>query len=399
MLKIPRRSAAFLVLLFIVTQAPGQTRALRKVSIVAYGARPDQDFDNAKAITDAINNADTIIIPKGHFRIKRQMVIRKKSYKTIISRDAVITNADNSAGTLFFDNCDHISIIGGTWARASMPDAEGKTGNEHTLTFETCQEVLVKNVLIDGSPQMGICMMNVIGAGIIGNQIRNCFRDGIYAHYSVNLKYINNKLNNIKDDAMSVHDYGIVNEKGTLIRNGYQQAGHVIVSGNITTHTYQGFSSIGCADMMINNNRFANTVNAGIAVFNSEHLFPGYTSQTRSIRIRQNKLEGNGYPQLIMGKRYENQGQLSSGRSALYVAVNDRQDFISHPVTRLSDVSVTGNMVDRCAVNGVYLAQIDGLIFKDNRFSRCNLVRNAYATQTIEISACTKKTITNNIVR
>ncbi|MFD0764655.1 NosD domain-containing protein [Mucilaginibacter lutimaris] len=399
MLNILHRYTALLILILITTDVVAQSKTFKRVSIIAYGAKSNADFDNAKAITDAINHADTIVIPKGNFKIGKQVYIRKKNNKTIIATGSTVINSDDLAGSFFFENCNNITIKGGTWARQRMPDVIGKTGKEHTFTFETCKNITIKNAFINGSPQMGISLMNVITANIIGNQIQNCFRDGIYAHYSVNLKYLNNKLNNIKDDAMSVHDYGIAGQKKVLLANGYKQAGHVVVSGNVTTNTYQGFSSIGCIDVKITNNKFRNTVNAGIAVFNTEHLFPGHTSRAQKILVSKNTLFGNGYSQFIINKMYDNLGQLSSGRCAIYIAVNDKEDFIRHPLSRIKDVFVTGNTVDSCAVNGVYLAQIDGLTLKNNSFSRCNLVKNAYTYKTIEVNACTGKTILKNIVR
>ncbi|MES2268533.1 MAG: right-handed parallel beta-helix repeat-containing protein [Bacteroidota bacterium] len=399
MLTNPRRYIILLALIFLTTNALPQSRNPTKVSIIAYGAKSNGDFDNTKAITDAINAADTIIIPKGNFKIGHQVYIRGKSNKTIIATGSTIINTDDSVGSFFFENCNNITVQGGTWTRLRIPENIGKTGKEHTFTFETCKQVTVKNVFINGSPQMGISLMNVITASIIGNRIQNCFRDGIYAHYSANLKYLNNTLNNIKDDAMSVHDYGIASQKKVLFANGYKQAGHVMVSGNVTTNTYQGFSSIGCIDVKITNNRFSNTVNAGIAVFNTEHLFPGYTSRARNILVSGNTLTGNGYSQFILNKMYDNLGQLSSGRCAIYIAVNDKEDFIRHPLTRITNVIVIANTIDSCAVNGTYMAQIDGLIFKNNSFNRCNLVKSTYTTKTIEISACTGKQISKNIVR
>lgn len=371
----------------------------KKVSIKDFGAKGNGQADDADAFMAAVKAGSIINIPPGTYLLKKPLFFRNLNHKTIVATGATIVNADNSKPMIFFEDCSYITFTGGKWTRLHMPKVIGPSGQEHTFTFAGTDHVVVNKVTIDRSPQMGICMMNVIDATISNNTIRNCFRDGIYAHYSVNLSYVNNHLDNIKDDAMSMHDYGLQEQKAMMHKFGYTQSGHGIVKGNTATNCYEGFSSIGCDDITVTGNTFKKTVDAGIAIFNSEKLFKGSTARAQNITITDNILSYNDGTQTIMGVSYPDRGQLSSGRSAIYVAVNDDQDFILHPTTRIRNVVIKNNQVSNGFGNGIYLAQIDKLVFQHNTFTHCNINHSIYTTQTIEINNCTDTLVTDNQVK
>jgi hypothetical protein len=371
-----------------------QANAQKKISVKACGAKGDGKHNDTEAILYAVKVADTILIPTGSYLINRKLTFKDLRNKTIIATGAIILNTNNNDGTLEFTDGENISVTGGTWTRSVLPREQGK-GQEHTFTFSQIKNLTVKDVTINGSPQMGIALIGIVGGLINHNTVTNCCRDGIYAHYSVKLTYSNNYITNIKDDAMSIHDYGLIIQKGLMVTKGYMQAGQSKVINNTCINTYQGFSSIGCNDIYIAGNKISNTVGAGIAISNSETLFKGGTARAKNIIIEKNILSRNGSAQIIMGVKYTNGGQLSTGRSALFIAVNDEQNVISHPKSTISKVTVTNNTISDCGVNGAYIAQVVGLVFKSNSFTNCNTDDSPYCGNIVEVENSANALINN----
>ncbi|GAB3919901.1 right-handed parallel beta-helix repeat-containing protein [Mucilaginibacter myungsuensis] len=368
----------------------------KSVNIKDFGAIGNGTHDDTRAFVRAINTGNIIYIPKGVYKIIGQVKFSGISNKTIIAQNAIIKNFSDTKGLLAFINGQNISINGGTWGRNKMPVEESKNAEDHVFTFVNIKNLKVQSVTIKGSGQMGISMIAVTNAAIKNNHISDCFRDGIYAHYSAKLIYSGNHLENIKDDAMSIHDYGINEQKTVLQNQGYAQAGHATITGNTVKNAYQGFSSIGCADVVISYNKITNTVNSGIAVFNSEKLFPGGTARVNKVSILYNQLSYNGGKQTILKKTFINNGQLTSGRSAIFVGVNDKDDLINNPDTRLRNIKIENNIIHSSYVNGCYVAQVDGLSLINNSFTNCDIDRSNYSGRIVEVSNCTQTTIRRN---
>jgi hypothetical protein len=262
-------------------------------------------------------------------------------------------------------------------------------GGDAVLRITSSSRVEVTHTHILGSSEVGISLVCVLGANISNNVIEQCFRDGIYSHYSSGLIYACNYIHDIKDDAMSMHDYGIPSQRCILNDNGIPQAGNSIIFNNITKNTYEGFSSIGCTRLFIANNTIQNTVTGGISIFNSENLFKGSTAQANRIVISHNTLTGCGGTTNIIGKDYPNYGQISTGRAAIFVGVLDGKDAIVDPKSRIQYVTINNNKVSNCYENGTYLAQIDHLSLFANTFRNNNLSRNQYDGSEVELKNCT----------
>lgn len=119
---------------------------------------------------------------------------------------------------------------------------------------------------IDGSPGMGIAIANGINVKIVDNIIKNTTRDGVYSHYSVNVLYSGNYLENIGDDALSMHDYGFNVAKRNIQAAGYPQAGNSVIANNIVKSAMRGISSIGLQSLIIKGNIIEHVINSGIQV-------------------------------------------------------------------------------------------------------------------------------------
>lgn len=377
-----------LVILLIISIYAAPVKAQKsQASVKQYGAYANGLHDDTQAIINAIKNASVIVLPKGVYLVTHQIRLSDLTNKTIVATGATIINNNPTLGTVFFNNCKNISINGGLWKR-TPGIVEGK-GDEHTFTFADIVNLTVKNVEINSSPEMGIALVNVINAKIVNNKIFNCYRDGIYAHYSANIVYYGNYLENIKDDALSIHDYGIDSQKTFLFKMGIKQAGHSKIIKNYVKNAYQGFASIGCTDLLIQNNIFVNTVNAGIAIRNSETTFKGSTSRAANIDIDGNVLQNNNGAQIIMGKKYTNSGQLTTGRAAIFVGATDENDLINSPHTMLHEIKIVNNKVNNGFTNGLYAGNINSLYFKNNSFTNCNRANSPYCGLIVEIENST----------
>jgi hypothetical protein len=385
-----------------VATSPNSNQLKKSVSIESYGAKPnDANFDNAPCIINALNNADTIIIPAGKtYTIRSCIQVSNLSAKVIKAAKATLINRNYDARTFLFINCNNINIIGGTYTRDVMPTIQnGK--EQSTIGFKNCKNVSVKQTHIIYSPEMGIDNNIVIGGVFMNNHIEHCLRDGIYAHYSANLKYSYNILNDIKDDALSMHDYGLDNQKDMLHKAGFKQAGHSEISSNKINNCIQGISSIACKDILIAKNTINNTVNAGICIFNSEDLYANSTARVNHITISNNTLINTGFKSIINKIQIPNKAQISSGRAAIYVAcIRQGKEFTTSKM-RSSAVKVINNTVLNSAVNAATLYNIDGLIVKNNSFKNCHAdTENApeYTGDIVEILNCTKIDVSGNNV-
>lgn len=358
-----------------------------KGSVKAFGAKGNGVADDSQAIQNAVMKLDTIIFPQGTYKISRLITFNGLKNKVIQAQSkAVIINTNLDSGSFLFENCENIVLKGGKWTRPLVSKQGGK--EQHTFAFRNVHSLLIDGLYIDGSPEMGIALSEVVDGTVTNCKIRNCFRDGIYAHYSAKLTYANNDLANIKDDAMSMHDYGIPAQKKHLIQSGYPQAGNAVIKNNKVNNCYQGFSSIGCQNITVINNNITNTVGAGIAVFNAENMMKGSTARVENVTVKGNVLRNNGGKQSIMAKAYPNFGQLTTGRSALFFGVLDSSNLINNPKSKLRNIRIEDNSITNCHVNGAYLAQIDNLFFKNNSFVDCNLDKSRFTGRIVELRNC-----------
>ena len=358
-------------------------------------------FDNSSIIQQAITSCKTIAFQKGKvYTIKREILLDRINNLHLKLNGSTISNVNLEVKTLKFDHCNNVTVESGSLTRPTLP-ATQNSNDQHTLTFIGCRDIIVKNMHILNAPEMGICIMSAINATMLNNTIEHTLRDGIYAHYSLNVKYIGNKLSNIKDDALSIHDYGLDREKPEILKEGRIQAGNALVSKNVVTNAMQGFSSIGCADITIDGNSFSKTVNAGIAVFNSETLHVGSTARVKNIKITNNKLIHCGNDALINNVLLSNGGQVSSGHAAIYVACNGPDNTFASSKLRSSNIHIVDNTITESGVNGILCYNIDGLQFQNNTFRNCHAnTTNApqFTGNICEVYNCTNILVKDNNV-
>jgi len=369
------------------------------VSIEQFGAQAgNPNFDNGPAIIKALQSAKAVLIPANkNYYISSTISVTGLDGVTITATGSTITNTNYDVQTLHFVKCNNITINGGHYTRDVMPDKQdGK--NQHTIEFVSCANVSITYAHIERSPEMGIAN-NVVNGGVYtNNTIEHCMRDGIYAHYSINLKYIDNTITDIKDDGLSMHDYGIPAQKSMIIQAGHPQAGYSVISGNHVSNCVEGVASIGCTHLTISNNTIKNTVDAGISLFNSEDLSPGSNARLSFITVVNNTIDNAGANLTVDGVFFKSTAKYIVGRSAIYIAcVKQGQPYYLSKL-RSSDINVQGNRVSNCPVNGATLYNIDGLVLRDNQFTNCHSDNNADTGDIVEIQNCTAINVSDNEV-
>lgn len=364
-------------------------------SIKDFGAKGDGVNDDTQAFMKAVQSTQKLIIPKGIYNIKGPMAFNNLQNREIILQDAVIRNTDNTKCTIAFTGCTNVAIHGGTWTYTNLPTGNG---NDVAIRVTSCYKMEITHIHLIGSSEVGISLVCVLGANISNNVIEQCYRDGIYSHYSSGLIYACNYIHDIKDDAMSIHDYGIPSQRCVLNDAGIPQAGNSIVFNNTTKNTYEGFSSVGCTRLFIANNTIQNTVTGGISIFNSENMFKGSTAHANHIVISGNKLSGCGGSTRIINKYYPNYGQLSTGRAAIFVGVLDAKDVIIDPKSRIQYVTINNNTVSNSYENGIYLGQVDHLNLFNNTFRNNNISGSEHDGSAVELKNCNAITADQNSV-
>ncbi|MFD2571266.1 right-handed parallel beta-helix repeat-containing protein [Spirosoma soli] len=374
-----------------------------RVTLEQFGAKGDGVTDDTQAITKALNSLEPVIYAskiKAFYKVSNLVVVTGVTNKRLIATGAKILNSDLTKATFLFQNSRNIQIEGGTFGYATMPTANG--GNsQHVFQFEGCQSVLVNKIHIINSPEMGIAITNSNRVTVQNSIIEHTFRDGTYSHYSANVKYLNNTYNNIKDDAMSFHDYGIVSEKSKLIKFGYYQATNLVAQHNTVLNAYQGFGSIGANGVKVINNKFKNTVLAAIAVFNSKELYANGTSLARNAQILNNSIEGACSTVIINNQPFTNNGQASTGRAAIFVgSLGTNNQLNAGETKRLKNIVVSGNNIANSRAHGFFGRDIDNLRFLNNSFSNCSgaVPAQSLSGDIIELGNITNFTADNNAV-
>jgi parallel beta-helix repeat protein len=261
-------------------------------------------------------------------------------------------------------------------------------------------DVTVQDVLIDGSPGMGICMTNSLNVKITNNTVKNTTRDGIYSHDSVNVIYKGNILENITDAALSMHDYGFTSGKSAIIARGYPHAGNSIIADNKIKNAFCGIQSIGLKNLTITGNHIENLVTCGIEVHNTAENYVGPDAKVENVTIANNLVSYACLASInILGKLFGDSNLGGGGKAAITVGSFGADFQYQANNKRLSNISVIGNMVKYSAADGYFLNNIDGLILNNNAALNCNTNPvPAFTGNIVECWNCTNLHAFNNSV-
>ncbi len=342
------------------------------VNVKDFGARGDGNTDDTDSIQRAIRSDALVFFPAGHYRVSKAIQIQSLHNIHLSAIGAILSSSTLTNDLFQIDQCEFVTITGGIFTREGTPTASWPT-DHHCLLFTNCKDVVVQDIFIDGSPGMGICILNCENVKILNNSIKNTTRDGVYSHYSVNVLYSGNFLENITDDALSMHDYGFKEHKQHLIENGYQQAGSSSIANNKVKNCMRGIASIGLQSLTITDNVIEHVVTCGIEVYNTAEKFEGPDTQVQDISISNNLISYACLKNLkILGKLHSDGNQGGGGKAAITVGSFSADYQYEAGNKRLANISVTGNMVNYSAADAYFLNNIDGLIFSNNSARNCN---------------------------
>lgn len=368
------------------------------VSVAEFGAKGDGVTDDAAAIEAALNSPKNIVFEGKTYLIKKVVEVRDLKSKRIQLGSATIVKSTYDIGGFQFARCTDLVIEGGTLTCAITPK-ESSNGDAHGFQFIGCTNLTLRDTYIAGSGQMGVCIMGCIDVLMEHNKVENTYRDGIYSHYSAYVRYLNNRMSNIKDDALSMHDYGLVVQKPEVIAANLKQAGNSIISGNMVHNAYQGISSIGCDRVLISNNIVDSTVNAGIAVFNHDKMFVGTEAKVRNVVISNNIVINAGKSTKIMDKIYETNPPFNTARGSICVQSQGDDDKYTSATRRLTNITVSGNSVSEGGTEGIFCGSIDNLTITGNSVVNCNIGQLKSTENVLEIYECNDfLMVGNNIV-
>ncbi|MDR1284319.1 MAG: right-handed parallel beta-helix repeat-containing protein [Opitutaceae bacterium] len=356
-----------------------------------FGALGDGVHDDAPAIQAALNSGYPVRFEPKKYLLETGVAVSRQTGLHIDFSGATLVKANNENYILRVADSADIVVQGGLLTCQTMPVAYSKSPDAHAIMIVRSTNVTLRNLHINGSAQMGVSIMECDGILAENNFIENCYRDGIYSHYTVNVRYLDNRLRHIKDDALSYHDYGLPEVKARMkARTGYEQGGRVIISGNLISNAIQGIASIGCDQVTISNNVIEDTVNAGICVFNSDRLgLPGggkpgdpvlAASQVRNVVIAGNQitraaLDGTR----ILDRTYKNGLPGCTARAAICAQSQGYDHMYQTSTRRLSNIVITGNLVSESGTEGIFANKVDRLIMLGNTIIDCN-VNNSGAT-------------------
>jgi hypothetical protein len=379
-------------------QSTGSTQSF--INVKDHGATGDGVTDDTNAIQSVMQSNVLIYFPPGTYIISSAIELNTLQNIHIYAAGAVIQNSNLSTYSFQIDHGSFVTFAGGEYTRSSTVDAS--SSSEYAcLRFISCTDVIVQNVFINGSPGMGVCLMNCVEVKILNNIIKNTTRDGIYSHYGVNLIYSGNYLENIKDDAMSMHDYGFNAQKTDIIALGYPQAGNGIICNNKVKNAMQGVSSISSQGLTIANNIFEHVVNSGIQILNTDQApMNGPNAYVQDVVIANNIVS---YACLrsytILGAQQGDQGQNGSGKAAISVGSYDSGFQNGVGLKRLANVSITGNMVNYSEADAYFVNNTDGVVFSNNSCRNCNTnPLSPYTGYMVEIWNCTDISAFNNSI-
>ena len=369
------------------------------VSVKDYGAKGNGKDDDTEYIQRAMQSDALIFFPSGNYLVSKPILLQSLKNIHIWATGATLTNTTLTQHCFQIDQCEFVTITGGRYTRSGVPDSSWPT-DRHCFYFINCIDVSVQNTFIDGSPGMGICIANGMNVKVVDNVIKNTLRDGIYSHYSVNVLYSGNYLDNIKDDALSMHDYGFNGAKNNIRDRGYQQAGNSIIVNNRIKNAMRGIASIGLQSLIITGNVIEHVVTCGIEVFNTAESFEGPDTQVQDVVISDNLVS---YACLkshkVLGKFHSNTNQGGAGKAAITVGSFGADYQYQAKNKRLSNISVTGNMVNHSDADAYFLNNIDGLVFSNNTARNCNAVPfPPYTGYIVECWSCTDLCGFNNNV-
>ncbi|ARK09044.1 right-handed parallel beta-helix repeat-containing protein [Fibrella sp. ES10-3-2-2] len=370
--------------------ATGNKEALPKLSEIAYtpsmfGAKGDGTTDDTQAFIALFKSNRTVVIPAVTYKVTGPISITGINNLSIQATGAKILSSDKTKATWLFQFCNDLTIQGGDWGYSQTITANGGS-DQHLIQLDQCQRVNIERIHVLNSPELGIGITNSANVTVQHSLIEKTWRDGTYAHYSANVQYLYNYYRNVKDDAMSFHDYGLDAQKTFIAALGYSQSTNCTITGNTVENCYQGVGMVSPRSVAITGNTFKNTVLAGVAVMNQKESFTGGTAVTSDVVIERNTFENVCATTTINGNSYTNIGQGSSGRAAIVVASLGTGGQITQTEPKItSNLRIRNNTILSSGALGMHVSQTSRFTQSGNVFQDCVVSGGSLGGNVVEV--------------
>jgi Pectate lyase superfamily protein len=331
-------------------------------SITSFGAVGDGVTDNTTAIQNTFNyaatNHCTALIPAGTF-----------AYSGNITATGIAVAGDGASSILKATNFANSALIltgtGGSISNLSMTSAATtrlSTPQSAMIWVNKATKYIVQNVLINGSPSVGIFSVTSSGGQVLNNTVENTLADAISQIAGANnITVSGNRVLNSGDDGISndsyIGDPGIVNaitvQGNTVVKNVSGRGLEVSGGSNITFTGNYVDNPDGYADMYIATESQWNTQSVSNVTANGNTFIDGGPNQGSAIVYNSEAGTNTITGVTISGNQFVNPKlaavQLTGSGSETGIAISNNTDYSTGQFSTSSATSAsateTGNQV------------------------------------------------------
>ena len=331
-------------------------------SITSFGAVGNGVTDNTTAIQNTFNyaatNHCTALIPAGTF-----------AYSGNITATGIAVAGNGASSILKATNFANSALIltgtGGSISNLSMTSAATtrlSTPQSAMIWVNNATKYIVQNVLINGSPSVGIFSVTSSGGQVLNNTVENTLADSISQIAGANnITVSGNRVLNSGDDGISndsyIGDPGIVNAitvQGNTVVNNVSGRGLEVSGGSNITFTGNYVDNPdGYADMYIATESQWNTQSVSNVTVNGNTFVDGGPNQGSAIVYNSEAGTNTITGVTISGNQFVNPKlaavQLTGSGSETGIVINNNTDYSTGQFSTSSATNAsatqTGNQV------------------------------------------------------
>jgi hypothetical protein len=331
-------------------------------SITSFGAVGNGVTDNTTAIQNTFNyaatNHCTALIPAGTF-----------AYSGNITATGIAVAGNGASSILKATNFANSALIltgtGGSISNLSMTSAATtrlSTPQSAMIWVNNATKYIVQNVLINGSPSVGIFSVTSSGGQVLNNTVENTLADSISQIAGANnITVSGNRVLNSGDDGISndsyIGDPGIVNAitvQGNTVVNNVSGRGLEVSGGSNITFTGNYVDNPdGYADMYIATESQWNTQSVSNVTVNGNTFVDGGPNQGSAIVYNSEAGTNTITGVTISGNQFVNPKlaavQLTGSGSETGIVINSNTDYSTGQFSTSSATNAsatqTGNQV------------------------------------------------------
>jgi polygalacturonase len=250
------------------------------LSVVDFGAVPDDGRDDQAAIQNAIDAAapgTTVVFPAGTYHHSALLQVRAERVTLWGYGASVIgTNREKHAIVLWGD---YTSVVGLTVS--ANPTGRLHAEDQMGISLHYTKGSVVRDVTVRNTSSAGIFIWGSTDYQIVNNVVENTMSDGIHSVGGARNGLVQgNRLRNVGDDCFAVISY--ISER--------RMSGNITIRDNSCVGgKARGISVVGGEDVLIENNTIEASAAAGIYLASE----PNYnTYAAHRVQVRGNRLLG-----------------------------------------------------------------------------------------------------------